>query len=84
MLSISSLVFLKEKRSGEINEWVCDNGRKQRPYIIKENLAYPTSPTEAVLILSDIKTHHKGEMDTFYIPGVYLHSETDEEVIMVL
>ena len=39
---LSSLMFLKEKRSGKIKGRVCVNGAPQRAYICKEDASSPT------------------------------------------
>ena len=40
--ALSSLIFLKEKKSGEVKGCICVNGAPQREYIRKEDVASPT------------------------------------------
>ena len=42
MRALSSLLFLKEKRTGDIKGRACINGAPQRAYIPKEDAASPT------------------------------------------
>jgi hypothetical protein len=44
--ALSSLIFLKEKSSGEIKSRTCINGAPQRDYIRKEDAASPTASTD--------------------------------------
>jgi hypothetical protein len=46
MRALSSLLFLKEKRTGDIKGRACINGAPQRAYIPKEDAASPTVSTE--------------------------------------
>ena len=48
--TISSLVFLKEKRDGTINGRACAIGTPHRTCIKKEDDASPTCPIESVFI----------------------------------
>ncbi len=42
MRALSSLMFLKEKRTGDVKGRACINGVPQRAYIPKEDAASPT------------------------------------------
>ena len=48
--ALSSLIFLKEKKSGDIKARSCANGNKQREHIAKEEAAAPTMALESVFI----------------------------------
>ena len=48
--SLSSFMFLKEKRSGKVKERACVNGSPQRAYIRKEDASSPTVVNESVFI----------------------------------
>ena len=48
------LMFLKKKRCGKIKEWGCADGRKQRAYTAKEDVASPTVATEALFLTAVI------------------------------
>ena len=48
--ALSSLMFLKEKNSGKVEERACVNGAPQRAYIRKEDVSSPTFSNESVFI----------------------------------
>jgi hypothetical protein len=77
-------MFLKEKRNGEIKGRACADGRKQRKTINKEDAASPTMATESVFITAAIEAHEGRHVTIFDILGAYMHTETDEDIIMVL
>ena len=54
MRALSSLLFLKEKRTGDIKGRACINGAPQRAYILKEDAASPTVSTESTFITATI------------------------------
>ena len=39
---------------------------------------------DAIIITSEIEEHEVRDKDTIYIPGTYLHTDSYEEVIMIL
>ena len=57
--ALSSLMFLKEKRSGKVKGRACVNGSPQRAYISKEDTSSPTVANESVFITSVIAAHKK-------------------------
>jgi hypothetical protein len=77
-------MFLKEKRNGDIKGRACADGRKQWKTINKEDAASPTVATESVFTTAAIEAHEGRRVAVFDIPGAYLHTKTDEDVIMVL
>ena len=56
MRALSSLLFLKEKRMGDIKGRACINGAPQRAYIPKEDAASPTVLMESTFITATITT----------------------------
>jgi hypothetical protein len=79
---LDSLIFLVEKRSGEVKARGCANGSKQRSYIKKEDAASPTVSTDSIFITAAIEAHEQRDVALVDIPGAYLHAETDENVMM--
>ncbi len=51
---LASLIFLKEKRNGDIKARSCTNGSKQREHIAKEEAAAPTVALESIFITASI------------------------------
>jgi hypothetical protein len=82
--ALSSLMFLTEKRCGRVKTRACANGSKQRQWIRKEDAASPTVMTDSVIITTAIEAHECRKVITLDIPGAFLHTDLDEEVIMVL
>ena len=54
MRALSSLLFLKEKRMGDIKGRACINGVPQRTYIPREEAASQTVSTESTFITASI------------------------------
>ena len=82
--ALSSLIFLKEKSNGDIKGRTCINGAPQREYIKKEDAASPTVATDSIFITGTIDAHEERDTATCDLPGAFLHTITDEKVIMVL
>ena len=82
--AIASLMFLKEKRDGQIKGRGCADGRKQRDNINKEDATSPTASNEALFLTALIAAMEGRDVGCFDIPGAFLHAETDEEVYMML
>jgi len=59
MRALSSLMFLKEKRTGDIKGRACINGVPQRAYIPKEDAASPTVSTESTFVTATIAAAEK-------------------------
>ena len=77
-------MFLVEKRSGEINARACANESMQQQYISKENAASPTLNIQSVFITAAIEAHKRRNVVKLDIPGAYLHTDTDKEVVILL
>jgi hypothetical protein len=84
MKVLSSLLFLKEKRTGDIKGRACINGAPQRSYISKEDAASPTVSMESTFITASIVAHERRVVRCYDIPSAFVNTDVDEEVIMVL
>ena len=82
--ALSSLMFLKEKRSDQVKGRVCVNGAPQRSYISKEEAYSPTVANEYVFITSVTAANEKLFVRCYDVPGAFLHTESDENVLMVI
>ena len=78
--SLGYLMFLKQKRSGQIKGWGCADGRKQCMHTGKEQKTSPTVATESVMLTSTIDAKEGRDMATVDIPGAFMHSDQDETV----
>ena len=57
--ALSSLIFLKEKRDGNVKVRSCTNGSVQREHVAKEEAAAPTVALESVFVTATIDTKEK-------------------------
>jgi hypothetical protein len=82
--AINQLMFLTEKRCGKIKARSCADGRKQREYIKKEDASSPTVSLEAIMLTMAIEAAEGREVACIDIPGAFLHTDIDEDVVMQL
>ena len=80
--ALSSLIFLKEKKSGVIMARSCTNRNPQREHIAKKEVAAPTIALESVFITSTIDAKESTKVVTVDIPGAFLHADNKDCVIM--
>ena len=84
MKALSSLLFLKEKRTGDIKGRACINGAPQWNYIAKEDAASPTVSMESTFIMASIAAHERRVMRCYDVPSAFVNTDVDEDVVMVL
>ena len=72
------LMFLKEKRSGEIKGRGCADGRKQRVYKTKDETHSPTVSTEAMFITAIFDALEERDVAIVDIPGAFMQADIDE------
>ena len=77
-------VFLKEKRNGYTKGSECAYGRKQQRKINYENAVPLIVSTEPVIITVAVYAHEGSNVDAFDTSGVYINTEMDKEIIMLL
>jgi hypothetical protein len=82
--ALYALILLTEKRNGDIKGRACVDGSKQRDYSNKEDAALPTASLEGILITVAIDVHEGRDVAVIDIPGAYLHTLTDEKIVMLL
>jgi hypothetical protein len=80
--ALASLIFLKEKRNGDIKARSCANESKQREHIAKEEAAALTVALESIFITAAIDAKEHREVVTIDIPGAFLHADNEDYVIM--
>jgi hypothetical protein len=78
------LMFLKEKRTGQIKGRGCADGRFQRKYMSKEETSSPTVATEALILSCVIDAIEERDVATCDIPGAFMQSDMKGKVIMKL
>jgi len=82
--ALTSLMFLTEKRTGEVKARACANGSVQRQHVVKEEAAAPTVTSEAIFIQSTIYVNEHRDVATCDIPGAFLQADNPDFVLMRL
>ncbi len=72
----ASLIFLKEKRNGDIKARSCAE------HITKDEAALPTVALESVFVTTAIDAKEHQKMVTNDIPGAFLHANNEDYVII--
>ena len=76
------LMFLKQKRTGQVKGRGCADGRKQRIYYNKEDATSPTVAIESVMLTSITDAMEERDVATVDIPAAFMQAEMDEVVFM--
>ena len=74
------LMFLKEKRSGDVKGRGCADGRKQRLYKTKEETSSPTVSIEALFLTCAVDAIERRAVLICDIPGAFMQADIDEVV----
>ena len=70
-----ALMFLTEKRTGEIKGRMVYNGKPTREWLSKEDSASPTASLEAIFTLAAIDAHEGRDVMTADIPNAFIQTE---------
>ena len=76
---MESLIFLAEKRNGDIKVRYCANGSTQRTYIPKEEASSPTVGTDSVLITGVIDAKQGYNIMTLDVLNAFVQTSIPEE-----
>jgi hypothetical protein len=82
--TLSSLMFMTEKRSGEVKARACANGSTQQQHIAKEEATAPTVTSDAIFVQATIYAHENCDTATCDIPGAFLQADNPDYVLMRL
>ena len=82
--AISYLMFLKEKRDGNVKGRGCANGHKQQLLVQKEQTSSPTVYNQALMLSCMFDAKEKRDVGTAEVPGAFLQTKSEEEVIIRL
>jgi len=84
--ALEYLMMIQEKRDGRVKTRSCADGRKQRGYLLKEDVSSPTVSFDSLIMSAAIDSHEMRKVVTVDIPGAYLQSKLhhDEQVFVVL
>jgi hypothetical protein len=76
---LESLIFLKQKRTGEIKGRTVAGGNKQRGYIDKEDASSPTVATKSVIITAIIDAPEKRDTAIIDVPNTFIQIVVKEK-----
>jgi hypothetical protein len=82
--ALTSLMFITEKRSGEVKARACANGSVQRTHIAKDEAAAPMVSPDAIFVQATIYAHEHRDVATCDIPGAFLQADNPDYVLMRL
>jgi hypothetical protein len=75
--AMESLIFLTEKRNGDVKGRTCANGSTQREYVGRDEAASPTAVTESIIITSVIDAKEGRDIMTVDIPNAFVQTGVD-------
>jgi hypothetical protein len=76
---MESLIFLTEKRNGEVKGRTCANGSTQSEYAGRDEAVSPTAVTESIIITSVIDTKEGWDIMTVDIPNTFVQTGFDSK-----
>ena len=85
--ALEYIMTIKQKRNGVIKGRGCADGRKQRAYLIKDEVSSPTVSLDTLFLSVAIDSFEGRDVATVDVPGAFLQTklkENDEEIFMVL
>ena len=82
--ALGYLMFLKQKRTGQIKGRGCADRRKQRLHTPKDDASSPTVATESVILSCVIDAKERRDVATVDVPGAFMQGDQDETVHMHL
>jgi hypothetical protein len=84
MWALSSLLILKEKRTGKVKGQACLNGVPQRSCISKEEAALPHVSMESTFITALIAASKRKAVQCYNMPSAFVNTDVHKDVLMVL
>ena len=84
--ALSALMFIVEKRNGDIKARKVAVGSKQRtfPGYSKSEWASPTVSTDGVILTSTIEAHEERDVAVIDAPNAFLNATDNEKTLMLL
>ena len=82
--ALGYLMFLKQKRTGEIKGRGCADGRPQRVYKTKQETSSPTVCTESLFIGCAMDAKEGRDVGHIDIPGAFLQTTANDNTIIKL
>ena len=82
--ALNIITMIKEKRSGTIKARACADGRDQRRYIAKEDVASPTIQLESLIMSMIIDAKEGRDVAVADVVGAYLLANMKDYVLVKL
>ena len=82
--ALGYLMFLKQKRNGDIKGRGCADGRPQRLYKQKSETSSPTAAIESIFITGLIDAQENRDVAIVDIPGAFLQTAASDNTIIKL
>jgi hypothetical protein len=82
--ALASLMFITEKRTGEVKAQGCADSCKQWEHIAKEEATAPTVTSKAIFTQGIIFAHEHRDVATCDIPGAFLQADNPDYILMRL
>ena len=80
--ALNLITLIKQKRNGKIKGRACADGRKQRRYISKEEVASPTVQLHSLLLSLAIDAKEKRDVAIADVVGAYLLANMNDFVVI--
>ena len=80
--ALNYLMFLKEKRSGEVKGRGCADGRKQRLYKTKEETTSPTVSSEGFFLSAVQDAEEERDVAFVDVPGAFMQAKMPKDEIV--
>ena len=80
--ALSLITMIKEKRDGKVKARACADGRKQRRYISKEDVASPTMRLESLILSLIIDAKEGRDVAIADVVGAYLLASMEDYVVV--
>ena len=81
--ALESLIFLTEKRDGQIKGRACANGSKQRQWMDKRTTTSPTVALESILLTCVIDAKEERDVATVDIPNAFIQTDNEGEIVIM-
>ena len=75
--ALNCIIFIPEKRSGEIKARTVVDGSPQGAYINKEDAASPTVMVESILLTATIEAKEERDVFTYDVPNAFLQTKVN-------
>ena len=84
--ALASLIFITEKRNGDIKARKVSDGSKRRTYYgyDKSGGSLSTFLTDSIFLTGVVDAHEKQAIAILDIANAFLHAENDEKILMLL